>query len=122
MCDGLDVYQLLNCLGHLLEVSKGMVYPLQKSEPVYRPILRESVIDCQKSNSSNSGTCHFVPAGYEIYNDFHSERNGALEEDNEQEWKVNNEGDTSISEAVCGQLDASDVLCSTKEKTEEGVY
>lgn len=99
-----------------------MVYPLQNSEPVYRPKAGDSVIDYQKPDSSNSGTSRFLPTGYGSHNDFHSKQNGAVEEDNELEWKINNEDEASISEEVRGRLGAGGDVSNTKEKTEEGVY
>lgn len=118
--DGGGVYQLLNCLNHFLKVSKGMVYPLQNIKPVYRPKSVQSVIDCRDSNISNSGTCRFLPAGCESCNDIRPQQNGAVEEDNELECKVNSEDDASISEEVHGLLDVGDVW-TNREKTEEGV-
>jgi hypothetical protein len=117
---GGGVYRLLKDLDHLLEVSEGMVYPLQKSESVCRPKLVESITDYRKTDSTNSGTCRILPAGSESHYGFHCEQDGAVEEGSEVKWKIKSGDDASVSGESYGCIDASDVW-NTKEKTEEGV-
>jgi hypothetical protein len=119
ICDdwgGCGVYRLLNYLDHMLEVSEGMVYPLQKSESVYGPKFAESNTDYRKTDSMNSGICRILPAGSDSHYGFHCEQDGAMEEGNVK-WKINSGGDAFVSGESYGCIDISDVW-NTKEKTE----
>ena len=63
--EGCDIHYLLNQLHHFLRISDGMVYPLRIKKPPYRPLIQKQVTDNKTSNTYNSQTYSFIPAGYE---------------------------------------------------------
>jgi len=86
--DSCDIHYLLSHLGHILWISDGMVYPLHKETPPYRPLAQSQVTHNKISNIHNSETYSFIPAGSEgaikasnqsctvnVINEFSAERN-----------------------------------------------
>ena len=83
-----DIHYLLNHLGHMLQISDGMVYPRHIKTPPYRPLLQKEVTGNKTSNIYNFQAYSFIPAGCEgeidvsnqscnvnVVNEFSAERN-----------------------------------------------
>jgi hypothetical protein len=63
--EGYDIDCLLHQLGHILQISDGMVYPVHNKTSPYRPLMRDQVTGNKTSNMYNSQTYGFIPAGSE---------------------------------------------------------
>jgi len=121
-----DIHYVLSHLGHMLQISGGMVYPLHNETPPYRPLTQNQVTDNKTPNSYNSQTYRFIPAGSEgevdvfnqscavnAVNEFSAERN----KDNVAEAHYKQ---AKVTENVVNSLVSS--TRSLTFDTAEGVY
>jgi len=83
-----DIHYVLSHLGHMLQISGGMVYPLHNTTPPYRQLIQNQVTGNKTPYIYNSQTCRFLRAGCEgevdifnqvctvnVVNEFSAERN-----------------------------------------------
>jgi hypothetical protein len=118
--DGYDVYQLLSCLSHHLNISNGMIYPLPHKQPKHGLPSESSVARHQEPNNSVLRTREFLLPGCKSDSDIHCQ-NDVLKKDVEHDGKISDKIEEHFSVAFCDRICATDVMQNAKGNTVEGV-